>query len=210
VGNVAAVYQYDPFGVPRGPANTLSQPMQFSTKPYDDKTGLSYYGYRFYAPALSRWMTRDPIGERGGINLYGFVDNNPINYVDPDGRVIVIAAIPVAYYYLWGGVGLSVATIALLNSPPAQQMYTDIGNTLGPLFEPLFSEPLYPDNPDNARDKFKRKGRKGARQCKDDGSIWEKDHSGHGGPQWKRWPDEKSWENDEKPQSIWPDGRIRK
>jgi RHS repeat-associated protein len=68
--------------------------MQFSTKPYDDKTGLSYYGYRFYAPALGRWMTRDPIGERGGINLYGFVDNNPINYVDPDGRVIVIAAIP--------------------------------------------------------------------------------------------------------------------
>jgi RHS repeat-associated protein len=52
IANVAAVYQYDPFGVPGGPANTLSQPMQFSTKPYDKKTGLSHYGFRFYAPSL--------------------------------------------------------------------------------------------------------------------------------------------------------------
>jgi RHS repeat-associated protein len=57
--------------------------MQFSTKLYDEGTGLSYYGYRFYAPAIGRWMTRDPIGERDGINLYTFVRNNPINYIDP-------------------------------------------------------------------------------------------------------------------------------
>jgi RHS repeat-associated protein len=87
VGHVAAVYQYDPFGVPRGPANTLSQPMQFSTKPYDEKTGLSFYGFRFYAPALGRWMTRDPIGEAGGINLYGFVGNNAVNWADPLGLI---------------------------------------------------------------------------------------------------------------------------
>ena len=59
--------------------------MQFSTKQYDEKTGLSYYGYRFYNPALRRWLTRDPIGERGGINLYGFVGNNPVNWIDPFG-----------------------------------------------------------------------------------------------------------------------------
>jgi RHS repeat-associated protein len=83
--NVAAAYQYDPFGVPRGPANTLSQPMQFSTKPYDEKTGLSYYGYRFYVPSIGHWLTRDPMWEAGGINLYGFVENNPINFIDPWG-----------------------------------------------------------------------------------------------------------------------------
>ena len=84
---VAKTYQYDPFG--RLMAVTgdpdLSQPMQFSTKPYDEKTGLSYYGYRFYVPALGRWLTRDPLGEEGGINLYGFVGNDPINNVDPLG-----------------------------------------------------------------------------------------------------------------------------
>ena len=37
---VAATYQYDPFGAPVGPPTTVSQPMQFSTKPYDEGTGL--------------------------------------------------------------------------------------------------------------------------------------------------------------------------
>ena len=61
--------------------------MQFSTKPYDEKTGFYYYGYRFYGPVLGRWLIRDPIGEVGGINLYGFVDDNPVNTHDPDGRI---------------------------------------------------------------------------------------------------------------------------
>ncbi|MEW6296046.1 MAG: RHS repeat-associated core domain-containing protein, partial [Candidatus Diapherotrites archaeon] len=74
-----------PFGEPRVPSNYLQQPMQFSTKPYDENTGLSYYGYRFYVPALGRWLTRDPIGEEGGINLYEFVKNSPVNFIDPKG-----------------------------------------------------------------------------------------------------------------------------
>jgi len=85
VGNVAQTYQYDPFGVRRNAAGSVDQPMQFSTKHFDEKTGLSYYGYRFYVPALGRWLTRDPIEEAGGINLYGFVENNPVNFVDPNG-----------------------------------------------------------------------------------------------------------------------------
>jgi hypothetical protein len=41
-----------------------------------------YYGYRFYNPSLGRWLSRDPLGERGGINLYGFVGNNPVLNMD--------------------------------------------------------------------------------------------------------------------------------
>lgn len=40
---------------------------------------------RPYDPDLGRWITRDPIGERGGVNLYGYVQNNPINRIDPLG-----------------------------------------------------------------------------------------------------------------------------
>lgn len=45
------------------------------------------YAYRYFDPATGRWPSRDPIQERGGINLYGSVINNPINRVDPDGRI---------------------------------------------------------------------------------------------------------------------------
>jgi RHS repeat-associated protein len=57
----------------------------WSTKPWDPVTGLSEYQFRMYSPELGRWLSRDPIGERGGRNLYGFVGNNPIRRVDPWG-----------------------------------------------------------------------------------------------------------------------------
>jgi len=44
-----------------------------------------YYLYRFYSPQLGRWINRDPIEEAGGINLYGFVGNDPLNKIDPLG-----------------------------------------------------------------------------------------------------------------------------
>jgi hypothetical protein len=43
---------------------------------------LYYYGYRYYSPSLGRWISRDPIEEKGGLNLYGFVNNDPVNKWD--------------------------------------------------------------------------------------------------------------------------------
>ena len=51
---------------------------------------LVYYLYRFYEPNLQRWVSRDPIGEREDSNLYLFVKNNPILYLDPDGREAIL------------------------------------------------------------------------------------------------------------------------
>ena len=86
-GIIVAEYRYDAFG------NTISQsgPMvdtfldRYSTKYYDVETGLYYYGYRFYSPKLMRWLNRDPIEERGGVNLYGYALNSPIYRIDPFG-----------------------------------------------------------------------------------------------------------------------------
>ncbi|RYD76336.1 MAG: RHS repeat-associated core domain-containing protein, partial [Verrucomicrobiaceae bacterium] len=43
---------------------------------------VAYYGYRYYDPVIGRWPSRDPIGERGGVNLYGFVGNDGVNQWD--------------------------------------------------------------------------------------------------------------------------------
>ena len=51
----------------------------------DGETGLSLLGQRFYDPSVSRFLTRDPIGSAGGMNLYRYADNNPVNFMDPLG-----------------------------------------------------------------------------------------------------------------------------
>jgi uncharacterized protein RhaS with RHS repeats len=43
---------------------------------------MLYYGYRYYSPEMGRWLSRDPIAEQGGINLYGMVGNDPVNRTD--------------------------------------------------------------------------------------------------------------------------------
>jgi RHS repeat-associated protein len=85
-GSIAAHYEYDPFGnIVNGVPQTDDNPFRFSTKYYDEETGLYYYGYRYYSEELGRWWSRDPIGEKGGYNLYLFVQNNPIVLTDPLG-----------------------------------------------------------------------------------------------------------------------------
>ena len=86
-GTMAAQYEYDPFGQVLRVTGPLAgmNPFRFSTKYQDDETGLNYYGYRFYNPNVGRWMSRDLIGEQGGVNLYSFIGNNPVQYNDFNG-----------------------------------------------------------------------------------------------------------------------------
>ena len=58
---------------------------RFSGKERDAFTGLYYYGARYYAPWLGRWINPDPAGPVDGLNLYAFVGGDPINYYDQDG-----------------------------------------------------------------------------------------------------------------------------
>ena len=64
-----------------GPYATAN-PFRHSTKYTDNESGLVYYGHRYYSPSLGRFINRDPIGEAGGLNLYGFVGNSPVNGFD--------------------------------------------------------------------------------------------------------------------------------
>src|SRR3990172_11280329 len=56
---------------------------------YDQETGLHYNYFRYYDPTTGRYVTPDPIGLEGGINLFVYVANNPVNSSDPEGLVYV-------------------------------------------------------------------------------------------------------------------------
>ena len=57
-------------------------PLLSSSTKRDDETGLLYYGFRYYLPGIGTWLSRDPIEEVGGLNLYGMVGNDPLNTID--------------------------------------------------------------------------------------------------------------------------------
>ena len=83
-GVISGNWEYDPFGGilrATGPL-AFQTPFLFSTKFYDWETGLYYYGYRYYNPSTGRWLSRDPMHEQGGPNLYGFVDGDAVNGAD--------------------------------------------------------------------------------------------------------------------------------
>ena len=83
-GSLAARYEYDPFGNTIRSTGTYADanPFRFSTKYFDTETTLYYYGFRYYDPTTGRWLSRDPIGEVGGFNLFAMVQNDPINWND--------------------------------------------------------------------------------------------------------------------------------
>jgi RHS repeat-associated protein len=85
--NIVAKYERDPFGVllsATGPAANAC-PFGYQTKYTDPETGLIYFGHRYYSPVLGRWMSRDPLAEQGGVNLYSYCNGDPVNKTDPLG-----------------------------------------------------------------------------------------------------------------------------
>jgi RHS repeat-associated protein len=94
-GEVVERYGYDAFGPVRYmdaefatiTTSTVDWNFLFHGEFIDDGTGLYNYGYRYYHPQLGKWPSRDPIGERGGCNLYGFVGNDGTNRVDRLGLI---------------------------------------------------------------------------------------------------------------------------
>jgi len=87
-GAIVASYSYDAFGntTQKSGVKADELKMRFSTKYFDDEAGLYYFGRRFYSPRIARWLTRDPIEERGGLNLYAYCGNDLVNKVDVMGE----------------------------------------------------------------------------------------------------------------------------
>ena len=125
-GTVAESYRYDAYGNVKTydgsqleiSSSAVGNPWQFSSKRMDYEVGLIYFGRRYYAPTLARFITTDPAGFADGPNLYSYVGGNPMMYIDPDGR---LAKKP----FEWGIRGYAYGTYYLGLSSVEQQGDSD-------------------------------------------------------------------------------------
>lgn len=87
-GYVVNSYKYSPFGMYLEKEETIPNPFgcvgEFGV--IDDGNGLNYMRMRYYQSELGRFLSEDPIGYSGGVNLYKYCSNNPIRFVDPTGE----------------------------------------------------------------------------------------------------------------------------
>ena len=82
IGAVSSSYRYEAFG---SVEPTPSASFSFTGREWDIETGLFYYRARYYDPKSGRFVGEDPIRWAGGLNLYGYVGNEPISWRDPWG-----------------------------------------------------------------------------------------------------------------------------
>ena len=87
-GTVVDTYLYDAYGKQIASTGSDTNPYRYGGK-YgyytDGWSGIILAGQRWYSPDLKRWLSRDPIAYDGGENLYGYVRQNPVGFVDPSG-----------------------------------------------------------------------------------------------------------------------------
>jgi RHS repeat-associated protein len=123
--------------------NASSIPFTFSTKAVD-ASGLSYYGFRFYNAELGRWLSRDPIREKGGLNQYAMCLNSLISRYDtfglaqdvPKNKDAEAAALLIIIDYIdniihHGGSipdsGLNIMNDGLKNTPQVKRIVSSVG-----------------------------------------------------------------------------------
>lgn len=96
-GKVVWAAKYEPFGraIIVTPAATTENPtitsnLRLPGQYEDQETGLHYNWNRYYEPATGRYVTEDPIGLEGGVNVYAYTGGAPYYYVDPSGQIWVL------------------------------------------------------------------------------------------------------------------------
>ncbi|HEY9684985.1 MAG TPA: RHS repeat-associated core domain-containing protein [Oculatellaceae cyanobacterium] len=84
-GVLAAQYLYDPYGRVTKAQGAESSDLQFAGYYMHTRSNLNITVYRPFNASFGRWNNRDPIGEQGGRNLYAYVANAPVRWIDPSG-----------------------------------------------------------------------------------------------------------------------------
>ncbi|MBA5248780.1 MAG: RHS repeat-associated core domain-containing protein [Gammaproteobacteria bacterium] len=94
--NIISYEHYYPYGgtaliAGKDQTQVRQKRYRYTSKERDDSSGLSYYGARYLAPWMARWISPDSAGTAAGLNLYVYVGNNPLKYTDPTGHIPTIS-----------------------------------------------------------------------------------------------------------------------
>lgn len=97
-GEVVSLEEYAPYGgitifIGSGSADQLKH-YRYSGKERDSATGFYYYGARYYSSSTGRWLNPDPSGPVDGLNIYAFVNGNPVTFTDHNGRQKIYLVYP--------------------------------------------------------------------------------------------------------------------
>jgi len=170
-GQTTASYVYDVFGSLRSETGTGENNYLFTGRDLDRDLGIYYYRNRWYDPSVGRFVTKDPIGVRGGINRYIYADNNPVNYTDPYGYLKLPAGVQRGIQIAIGVIGIAVG---IINPGPGE--IKGAGEAMGE--EPTeVSQPVPPEagekgqgpNPGNKGKKVKKSKDKKKNKSKESG-----------------------------------------
>ncbi len=132
-GAVRARYDYDPFGVRTKVSGDLEPSAGYTGHFVHAPSGLHLTRTRAYDAASGRWLSRDPLGEVAGLNLYAYVGNNPVNAVDPLGLVQWRSAAVAAAGIAGGAVAAVGGGAIALGGATATVTLPVIGQVAGPL-----------------------------------------------------------------------------
>jgi RHS repeat-associated protein len=121
-GNIVASYNYDPYGRAAKVQGSLDADFQYAGYYVHKTSGLNLTANRAYSASLGRWINRDPASFRGGLNLYRYVNNNPISLIDPTGLnhtgvlpvPVLIPNLPGGLVGLLGEIGLIALSLKFL------------------------------------------------------------------------------------------------
>ena len=128
-GAVVASYDYDPWGRTIKLSGSVDAAFGYAGYYAHAPSGLYLTQYRAYDPNLGRWLSQEPLGERGASNLYAYGANNPLNRYDPDGRIVLgaggTAGINGHAPFTWlGGQGSVSGGVALgTSSSPTRRLF---------------------------------------------------------------------------------------
>ena len=136
---------FEPYGREVSITGTETNNQRFPGQYYDAETGLSYNWHRYYDPSIGRYITADPIGLNGGMNLYAYANANPVNFVDPEGLQV---ALPMP-----GPIPLPIPPVMVPGTPENKKMSRDterfLNNLLGGIFKGGQQSRPVPNNDNN-------------------------------------------------------------